>query len=216
MAKYKVPNERHLKDKWIIQKLASDFELLDVWEYPICFKASESDSLFKFRKYAVEPTLKNAFNFSLTGLLFSLRSIIGKVFRLDKNVNNIPIPNCNEKSLAERMSEKERFLHSSELDIDLRTDNYFDFQTVYSMKNETINEIANATEHSLMHYSWKQQNEDCYIVRMASYVKHRNKYGKYYIWLIKPFKYWIVYPYLFDEYVRRWNEYKTTNAQQNV
>jgi len=197
-------------------RLASDFELLDVWEYPICFKASENDSLYRFRKYAVEPTLKNAFNSSITGLLFSFRAIIGKIFKIDKNVNNLPIPNCSEKSLAERMSEKEKKLHSSEFDIDLRTDNYFDFQTVYSMKNETINEIANSTEHTLMHYSWKRQSEDCYIVRMASYVKHRNKYGKYYIWLIKPFKYWIVYPYLFDEYVRRWNEYKTTNAQQSI
>ncbi len=63
MAKYKIPNERPIKNKWIIQKLVSDFELLDVWEYPVCFKASENNSLYRFRK--------NAFNFSITGIFFS-------------------------------------------------------------------------------------------------------------------------------------------------
>lgn len=207
---YRVPNKKHLENKFIIQDLAKDFELLDVWEYPICFKKAENDSLYKFRKIAIEPTLKNVFNFTPTGILFSFRTLVGKIFGLDKNVNKLPIPDCKEISFAERLSKEQKEMHSSELNIDLRTDNYFDFQTVYSMENETINEISNATEHTLMHYGWIKTENDCYKVQMASYIKHRNKYGNLYIWLIKPFKYWIVYPYLFNGYVKKWNDFKST------
>jgi hypothetical protein len=210
---YRVPNIKHLENKFIIQDLAKDFELLDVWEYPLCFKTAENDSLYKFRKIAIEPTLKNVFNFSPTGILFSFRAIIGKIFGLDKNVNELPIPNCKEISFAERLTESQKEKHSQKLNIDLRTENYFDFRTVYSMENETVNEISNATEHTLMHYGWIKTNNDCYKVQMASYIKHRNKFGTLYIWLIKPFKYWIVYPYLFNGYVKKWNEYK---AMENV
>jgi hypothetical protein len=209
---YKVPNETHLKNDWLVQKLASDFELLDVWECPICFKTDEGDTLYKFRKYAIEPTLKNAFNFSIAGALFHFRGIIGKIFRLDKDLNKLPIPGCKEISLAERMSETEKSQHSSKLDIDIRAGNFFDFKTVYSFQKETVNEISTATEHALMHYAWVKGENDCYKVQMAIYIKHRNRMGSFYIKLISPFRHWIVYPYLFTEYVRRWNEHKTTST----
>ncbi len=205
---YRIPNEKHLKNKFLIQKLANDFELLDVWEYPVCFKKTENDSLYKFRKFAIEPTLKNAFNFSLTGILFSFRAMIGKLFRLDKNVNKLPIPDCKEVSLAERMDVKEKSKHSSELNIDIRTDNFLDFRTVYSFENETANEISNATEHTIMHYAWVEGENGCNKVQMATYIKHRNKIGNIYIKLISPFRHKIVYPYLFNEYVKKWSKYK--------
>lgn len=210
---YKVPNETHLKNDWLVQKLAPDFELLDVWEYPICFKTDEGDTLYKFRKYAIEPTLKNAFNFSITGALFYFRAIIGKIFRLDKDVNKLPIPDCKEISLAERMNETEKSQHSSKLDIEIRTDKFLDFRTVYSLEDETVNEISNATEHTLMHYAWVKSENNCYKIQMATYIKHRNRMGAFYIKLISPFRYWIVYPYLFTGYIRCWNEYKMTNVQ---
>lgn len=205
---YKVPNEIHLKNVLVIQKLANDFELLDVWEFPICFKETENDSLYKFRKYAIEPTLKNAFNFSLPGLLFSFRAIIGKLLGLDNNVNKLPIPNSKEISLAERMTENEKSKHSSKLDIDIRTDNFLDFRTVYSFEYETANEISNATEHTIMHYAWVKGENGCSKVQMATYIKHRNRIGNFYIKLISPFRHKIVYPYLFNQYVKRWNKYK--------
>jgi len=207
MIKYKIPNEKHLENNWLVQKLAYDFELLDVWEFPIISNSLKGESLYKFRKHAIEPTLKNTFNFSITGLLFLFRGLIGEIFQIDKNVNKLPIPNCIEISLADRMNKKELNSHSPKLDIDLRTDNYFDFRTVYSLENETLNEISNSTEHSLMHYAYVKIDDHKFKIQMASYVKHRSKYGKYYISLIRPFKYWIVYPYLFDNFVKKWNNY---------
>lgn len=211
---YRVSNEAHLKNEWLVQKLAPDFELLDVWEYPICFKTNEDDTLYRFRKHAIEPTLKNAFNFSITGALFYFRGVVGRVFRLDENVNKLPIPDCKEISLAERMDKTEKSQHSSNRNIDIRTEIFFDFRTVYSLENETVNEISNATEHTLMHYAWMKSENNCYKVQMASYVKHRNRMGSFYIKLISPFRHWIVYPYLFNEYIRRWEKYKTTSTQE--
>lgn len=206
--KYRIPNSEHIKNKCYVQKLAFDFELLDAWEFPICFNTLEKDTLYKFRKIAIEPTFKNAFNNSVTGRLFKFRALIGKMFRIDKNVNKMPIPDSKEFNLTDRMTITEKANHSPELDIDIRTDNYLDFKTVYSFKNETLNEIANASEHALMHYSWIKK-DDCYRIQMASYVKHRSKMSPLYIKLIEPFKRKIVYPYLFGEFVRRWNEYKS-------
>lgn len=192
-----------------VQKLAFDFQLLDVWEFPICFKPSENDNLHKFRKIAIEPTFKNAFNNSITGLLFKFRALIGRLFKIDQNVNKLPIPDSLEFNLTDRMTEEAIKNHSSNFNINIRTNNYLDFKTVYSFENETLNEISNASEHALMHYSWIKKTDNCFKIQMASYVKHRSKFGPYYIKLIEPFKRKIVYPYLFDEFIRRWNEYKS-------
>ena len=206
---YQIQNIEHIKNECYVQKLAFDFELLDAWEFPICFKLSENDSLYKFRKVAIEPTFKNAFNNSITGLLFKFRALIGQVFKIDKNVNKLPIPDSLEFNLTDRMTDSERLNHLPKFDIDIRTDNYLDFKTVYSFENETLNEISNASEHALMHYSWIKNKDDCYRIQMASYVKHRSKFGPIYIKLIEPFKRKIVYPYLFDEFFRRWKEFKS-------
>jgi len=212
---YRIQNIEHIKNECYVQKLAFDFELLDVWEFPICFKLSENDSLYKFRKIAIEPTFKNAFNNSITGLLFKSRALIGQVFKIDKNVNKLPIPDSKEFNVTDRMTIVEKSNHSSKLDINIRTDNYLDFKSVYSFENETLNEISNASEHALMHYSWIKDKNDCYKIQMASYVKHRSKLGPYYIKFIEPFKRKIVYPYLFGEFVGRWYEYKNQVTSNN-
>jgi hypothetical protein len=206
--KFKVSKTKHYENQLYIQSLASDFELIDVWEYPISFKEFEGDSLFKFRKNAIEPTLKDAFNSSISGSLFKLRGVIGKIFNLDKNVNKLPIPNCTEISLSERMDNEAKTLHNSKLNIDLRTNNFLDFKTVYSFENETAHELSNATEHTIMHYAWIKTANNCHKVQMATYIKHRNKMGHFYIKLISPFRYKVVYPYLFKKYVKYWKEYK--------
>lgn len=211
---YRVPNSKHLKNNFYIRKIAHDFELLDVWEFPICFKPSENDSLYKFRKVAIEPAFKNAFNNSLSGLLFKLRALVGHLFLIDRDVNKLPIPDSPEFNLKDRMTTFEFKRHSPELNIDIRTKNYLDFRTVYSFENETLNEISNASEHALMHYSWIKESTDCYRVHMASYVKHRSRFSKFYLKLIEPFKRRIVYKQLFNRFVKNWNGYKLKRSEK--
>ena len=204
---FQIKNSEHKKNKNYVQKLAHDFELLDVWEFPICFNPSENDNLYLFRKIAVEPTFKNVFNNSLTGFFFKFRIYVGKIFKLDENVNKLPIPDSLEYNLTDRMSNEDKKQHSPELNIEIRANNYLDFRTVYSFEDETLNEISNASEHALMHYSWIKKGK-CFKVQLASYVKHRSKFSHIYIKLIDPFKRKIVYPYLFNQFVKRWETYK--------
>jgi hypothetical protein len=207
MYQFHVAESSHKRDNWIIGEIAKDFELLDVWEYPIAFHVEQGDSLYKFRKYAIEPALRNAFDRSLSGVLFLMRGIYGKIFCVDSNINKWPVPGCTELSLGERLNDQQRKSNMPDLYIEIRSDTYLDFRPVYAFENETLDEISNSTEHTLMHYSWFQRG-DHHVVQMASYCKHRNSLGKYYVSLIKPFRHHIVYPHLFNQYVSNWNKYK--------
>ena len=152
--------------------------------------------------------IKGLFNSTLPGMLFRLRGVLGRLARIDGKINKLPIPGCRESSLAERMTAKDRHKHKSDLDVDLRADSYLSFQTVYSFEDETLDELSNSTEHSLMHWAWVQEKGDIYKVQMAVLVKHRNWFGKIYMKLIRPFRHIIVYPHVFGESIRLWNTYK--------
>jgi hypothetical protein len=204
---FQIPNSTHLRNDWYVQSIAHDFKLLDVWEFPICFKRSENDTLYKFRKIAVEPTFKDLFNNNFVGLLFKFRGLIGKLFLIDKDVNQLPIP-YSQEFLTDRISKEKWKRHSDELNIDIRTNNYLDFKSVYSFEDETLNEISNKSEHALMHYSWIKIDDTHYKIQMASYVKHRSKLGPLYIKLIDPFKRKLVYPYIFNQFASRWYQHK--------
>jgi hypothetical protein len=205
---YRIPNFKHYENEWFVQKIAGDFLLEDVWELPLRFNKAENDSLHVFRKNAVEPMIKGLFNSTLSGMLFRLRGVLGGLWGIDKKINELPIPGCRESSLAERMAAIDRHKHKSNLDIDLQTDTYLDFQTVYSFEDETLDELSNSTEHSLMHWAWVKEKGDIYKVQMAVLVKHRNRFGEIYMKLIRPFRHNIVYPYVFGESIRLWNVYK--------
>jgi hypothetical protein len=214
--KYRIADSKHLAGNHYVRELAYDFELLDAWEFPMLFDEDAGDSLFLFRKICVEPTFKNLFNNSPSGLLFKARALLGRLFLLDGKVNQLPIPGTVGEELSDRMSVDARQSHVSALDIDIRTNNYMDFRRVYSFKNETLNEISNASEHTLMHYAWVKSGEGNHKVQMASYVKHRNRLSPLYLKLIEPFKRYIVYQSLFEEFEKRWSEHLAQKERSNL
>jgi hypothetical protein len=55
-----------------------------------------------------------------------------------------------------------------------------------------------------MHLAWVDQGEGRYQGQMAVYVKPRGRLGKGYMALIKPFRYWVVYPALMRQIEREW------------
>ncbi len=209
MANFRIPDEHHWENQWVVQKLAHDFILEDVWEYPIRFCEPEGDSLYAFRKHAVQPMIKSLLTSpTVSGSLFRLRKVIGCIFGIDRHVNKLPIPGCKESSLYARMNGEEKHRHNPAMSIDIESDNYLSFHSVYAFTDETLDELSNSTEHSLMHYAWIANTDGTHKVQMAVYVKHRNTAGKVYMELIKPFRHNIVYPYLFDEAIKKWNVYK--------
>ena len=56
-----------------------------------------------------------------------------------------------------------------------------------------------------IHLAWVDQGDGRYQGQMAVYVKPRGALGKAYMALIKPFRYWIVYPALMRQVERAWN-----------
>jgi hypothetical protein len=58
--------------------------------------------------------------------------------------------------------------------------------------------------------------EGRYQGQMAVYVKPRGPLGKGYMALIKPFRYWIVYPALMRQIERAWNARTAQRSSQNA
>jgi hypothetical protein len=57
----------------------------------------------------------------------------------------------------------------------------------------------------VLHLAWVDQGEGRYQGQMAIYVKPRGLLGKGYMALIKPFRYWIVYPALMRQIEMAWD-----------
>ena len=55
-----------------------------------------------------------------------------------------------------------------------------------------------------MHLAWVDRGEGRHQGQMALYVKPRGRLGDGYMALIKPLRYWVVYPALMREIERAW------------
>lgn len=110
----------------------------------------------------------------------------------------LPIPGTQDTSLTQRLPDDLR--HTA-------TDLQFDslpFVPIYRTKDEFAAELSNQTVHGVMHLAWVDQGEGRYRGQMAVYVKPRGQLGKGYMALIRPFRYWVVYPALLRQIERTW------------
>src|SRR5215472_13822271 len=149
----------HTRFNCRVRSLASDFLLEDTWEFPYEFGAEDGVDLHLFQKSAIEPMMKGIYDGSLTGMLFRVRKVFGAFFRIDDNLNNLPIPGCREKSLRDRLQESDLEKDMPERAMDLSTRDYMSFRPVYTFADETLHEISNSTEHALMHYAWSPREK---------------------------------------------------------
>lgn len=188
--------------------MASDFILEDTWEFPYEFRAGDGVDLHMFQKNAIEPMMKDIYDGSLTGMLFRVRKVFGAWFHIDGNLNNFPIPGCREKSLRDRLQESDLAKDRPDRAMDISTKDYMSFQPVYTFADETLHEISNSTEHALMHYTWSPSGEGKWKIRLAVYVKHRTAIGAFYMYAIRPFRHWVVYPHIFRKCMKNWEARK--------
>ncbi|HEX6601976.1 MAG TPA: DUF2867 domain-containing protein, partial [Solirubrobacterales bacterium] len=80
------------------------------------------------------------------------------------------------------------------------------FVPLYRSDHEAAAEISNKTVHGVAHLAWVEVGGDRYEGRMAVYVKPRGAFGRAYMALIKPFRYWVVYPALMGQMKRAWEK----------
>jgi hypothetical protein len=117
----------------------------------------------------------------------------------DDAKGKLPIPGTKETSLADRLPDD---LRNTAADVHF---DFTPFAPLYRTDVEFAAEMSNRTVHDVMHLAWVDQGEGCYQGQMAVYVKPRGRLGKGYMALIKPFRYWVVYPALMRQIEREWN-----------
>jgi hypothetical protein len=202
----RLPNAAHESRPWRIREITHDFILEDVWALPVQGGAEDFQALLELLVASDPATLESL----PTRILWSLRDRLGALLNLgrvsapaddarDGAAGKLPIPGTSETSLAERLPDD---LRNSAADL---TFGSLPFVALYRTDVEFAAELSNPTVHGAMHLAWVDRGEGRYQAQMAVYVKPRGRVGKGYMALIKPFRYWIVYPALMRQTERMWN-----------
>ena len=205
----RLPNAAHESRPWRIRDIVPDFTLEDVWALPAHGGAQDFQTLLEI----ITSGLDDPDNWESlpTRVLWRLRDRLGSWFGLgrisasidrgrDDGADKLPIPGTNETSLAERLPDD---LRNTAADPDF---GWTPFAPLYRTDVEFAAELSNRTVHDVMHLAWVDQGEGRYQGQMAVYVKPRGPLGKVYMALIKPLRYWVVYPALMRQIEQAWNK----------
>ena len=208
-----VNKESHYSQPWKVHKIAQDFNLLDVWEYPILADKSKGQDFFYFLKMLQQPSPDETGRFDsikhlAARFLIFLRMHLGEILGLDKNINTLPIPGCRETSITDRLSlqDRNRSLALSELGLSHGDNNTW--RIVYLFDNEMLSELSINPAHVLMHLGWVHKSGNLYTARLAVYAKPRGTFGNLYLRLIMPFRRAIIYPSLMEHVNNIWESNK--------
>jgi hypothetical protein len=142
-----------------------------------------------------------------TRFLWDFRDRLGSWFDLGEisapvdgeEDGGLPIPGTAETSLRERLPPD---LRGTASDFAFGS---LPFVPLYRTDREAAAEISNRTVHAVGHLGWVDCGDGRFEGRIAVYVKPRGVFGRAYMALIKPFRYWIVYPALMRQMERAWD-----------
>jgi hypothetical protein len=203
----RLPNAALESRPWRIRDIVPDFTLEDLWTLPAYGGSQDFQMLLEI----ITSGLGDPDNWESlpTRVLWRFRDRLGSWFGLGRisvpidsgqgdAAGKLPIPGTNETSLSNRLPDDLR--HTA---ADLRFDSV-PFAPLYRTDVEFAAELSNRTVHDVMHLAWVDQGEGRYQGQMAVYVKPRGLLGKAYMALIKPFRYWVVYPAMLREIERAW------------
>jgi hypothetical protein len=199
----KLPNAEHECRPWRIHDLVPDFTLEDCWALPVHGGPEDFEALLDLAG-SFDPAKAES---RPTRFLWSFRDRLGRWFDLgeistpmdEAAAGELSIPGSAETSLRDRLPAD---LRDTSADFNFRS---LPFVPLYRTDREAAAEISNKTVHAVGHLSWVDLGEGRYGGRMAVYVKPRGAFGSAYMALIKPFRYWIVYPALMRQMERTWN-----------
>jgi len=198
-----VPNSVQESRPWRIHAIVPDFILEDVWALPIEGGADGFSTLLEVVT-SVDPTRADS---RATRVLWKVRDGLGRWLGLgrirdpaggssDAHGGGLPIPGSGETSLAGRLPED---LRDTAAGLDFGS---LPFIPLYRTESEAAAELSNRTVHGVVHLAWAERGAGRYQGQMAVYVKPRGLFGQGYMALIKPFRYWIVYPALMRQFER--------------
>ena len=206
----RLPNPAHESRPWRIREIVHDFTLEDVWALPAHGGTEDFQTLLD----VVTSGLPDPANWESlpTRVLWRVRDRLGSWFGLgrisapidsgrDDAAGKLPIPGTDETSLTDRLPYD---LRNTAADVNFDS---VPFAPLYRTDIEFAEEMSNRTVHAVGHLAWVDQGEGRYQGQMAVYVKPRGRLGKGYMALIKPFRYWVVYPALMREIERAWSRH---------
>ncbi len=199
----KLPNAEHERRPWRIHEIVPDFTLEDVWALPVSGGSEDFEALLELFG-SFDPSNADS---RQARFLWNLRDRLGSWFDLgeistsveDHGAGELPIPGTNETSLRDRLPPDLRGTASE------MTFGSLPFVPLYRTDREAAAEVSNKTVHGVAHLGWVDRGDGRYQGRMAVYVRPRGSFGTAYMALIKPFRYWIVYPALMRQMERAWN-----------
>ena len=180
-----------------------DFEVEDVWEFPV--ELAQEDTIPTFYEVMMN-SLQIISEKGPAGFLFKLRFFLGRLFGWDDNNESDEFP---PGSLRERFENQNEIKGEIALE-SLETDG---FNLVYQFPDECLSEIDNATVHAALHLA-KVKVKDTFKVLMTVYVKPKGMFGKFYMKLIAPFRLFIVYPALMKIVKRSWENHLETKKSE--
>jgi hypothetical protein len=180
--------EDHNVQPWRVHAFAADFELLDVWRFPVQLRADIP--LLTFLDFQSEMQSELVGGRGMAARLFRLRRWLGQLFGWDRD----------EEPVHERLGKGDPGGRS-----------LGGFRPVYSEEEEALFEIENATVHALMHFGRvfvdDRDSPTAWAPQMSVYVKPRGVLGRVYMTAIGPFRHLIVYPAMMRAAERAWPQY---------
>lgn len=184
----KLRSDAHFSQPWRIHEFTRDFRLEDVWALPTPGGRDDFERLVEMVASFDEAGRR----FSVVGLLFAARRVLGDIFDWDGAAEDPQRP-----SLAQRLPEDLRHSPSSVLPA-------MGFTPLYQSDDEWAAELINATVHGVIHLGWVQDHAGGYRGQMAILVKPNGALGRAYMAAITPFRYLIVYPRMLKGIGRKW------------
>jgi len=200
----RVLSAEHRMHPWVIDQIAPDFTLLDVWALPV-EGARDDFERFVHISTRFDPASGGS---KPSRALFALRARMGRWLGWDDAPNTRPIPCYTETTLSARLPE---YLRDS---VAVQSAaNTHGFVPIYRTDTEYAAELSNATVHGVLQLTWVEYQTDRYHGRLAVYVKPRGLFGSTYLMLISPFRHLVVYPALTRQIGRAWNARRPVGAE---
>ncbi len=188
----RIPTTEFTRRPWRIHEIAPDFDVEDVWQVPVTLTPETfpmAVATLTEGNPSESPSLAYRF-------LFAVRWGIGRLFGWDRAGRGT---DGRVESLAGR------------LPADLRSQpgppagRSSPFTPLFLTENEYAAELANATCHALLHLGLTQE-DSAYTAQMTVLVRPSGILGRFYMALIKPFRYTVIYPQLMRMFAQRWSK----------
>ena len=189
----RLPNSAHTSRPWRIHEFTRDFQVLDVWATPTPGGPDDFHRLVALQT-SLDPAHSTSF---IVRSLFAVRWALGDLLGLDKPEDGLDsrVPSLRDPMPADLLDTASGPASDA-----------LPFRWLYLLDDECAAEIANNTVHGVLHLGWVPDGTGAYHGQLAVLVKPNGLMGNAYLAFIRPFRHLLVYPAIFKEMERRWQQ----------